>query len=111
MRLDKHRKPYFVCDPDGVQLFVRRKLGKERLQAVFKNVQKAQLPFSAHARDLYEIQALVKEIHGVKAEMEKIGFWGVFSEHKSRIRNSLKMKLDNLLAELEQKTKSDPTKQ
>ena len=105
MRMDKNRKPYFVCDPCGMQLFIRRKLGKERLQTVFKNVEKAQLPFSAHARDLYEIQALVKEIHGVKAEMEKIGFWGVFSEHKFRIRNSLKTKLDNLLSELEQKTK------
>lgn len=110
MRTDKNRKPYFVCDPCGMQLFIRRKLGKERLQTVFKNVERAQIPFSVHARDLYEIQALIKEVHGVKAEIEKIGFFGLFSDHKFRIYNSLKTKLDNLLSELEQKTEDEPTK-
>jgi hypothetical protein len=105
MRTDKNRKPYFVCDPCGMQLFIRRKQGSERLQEIFENIEKAQIPFSEHARDLYEIQALVKEVHGVKAEIEKIGFFGLFSDHKYRIYNSLKTKLDNLLFELEQNTK------
>jgi len=42
--------------------------------------------------------------------MERIGFWGVFSEQKFRIRNSLKTKLDDFLIELEHKTKNEPTK-
>jgi hypothetical protein len=93
-----------------MQLFIRRKQGKQRLQEIFKNIEKAQIPFKTHARDLYEIQALVQEVHGVRAEIEKIGFSHLFSDRYLRIRNSLKTKLDNLLVELEQKAKNKNTK-
>jgi hypothetical protein len=61
-RVDKNRKPYFVCDPCGIQLFVRRKRGIDLLEEAFRNSQRAQLPFTLHARNLYEIRALIKEI-------------------------------------------------
>jgi len=54
----KNGKPYFVCDPCGIQLFIRRQQGIEKLEQVFKNIERAEIPFRIHARHLYEIQAL-----------------------------------------------------
>ena len=103
----KNGKPYFVCDPCGIQLFIRRKQGIELLEETFRNLEKAQIPFRIHAHNLYEIQAQIKEIDGVKAEIEKLGISYFFNDEKLRIRNSLKTKLQNLLFELEQMTKEE----
>src|SRR6266567_544696 len=108
-RVDKNRKPYFVCDPCGIQLFVRRKRGMDLLEEAFRNLEKAQLPFTVHARNLHEIRALIKEIDGVKAEISKIGSF-FLSDEELRIRNALKAKLDNLLSQLEQMAEKEPKK-
>jgi len=108
-RIDKNRKPYFVCDPCGIQLFVRRKRGMDLLEEAFRNLEKAQLPFTVHARNLHEIRALIKEIDGVKAEISKIGSF-FLSDEELRIRNALKAKLDNLLSQLEQMAEKEPKK-
>ena len=108
-RIDKNRKPYFVCDPCGIQLFVRRKRGMDLLEEAFRNLEKAQLPFTVHARNLHEIRALIKEIDGVKAEISKIGSF-FLSDEELRIRNALKAKLDNLLSQLEKMAEKEPKK-
>lgn len=101
-RIDKNKKPYFVCDPCGIQLFIRRKRGMDLLEEAFRNSEKAEIPFRIHARNLYEIQALLKEIGGVRAEIDKIGNSIFISDDKLSMRNSLKQKLKNLLFQLEQ---------
>jgi DNA-directed RNA polymerase subunit RPC12/RpoP len=103
----KNGKPYFVCDPCGIQLFIRKKQGIELLEETFHNLEKAQIPFRIHADNLYEIQAQIKEIDGIKAEIEKLGISYFFNDQKLRIRNSLKTQLDNLLLELEHMTKEE----
>ncbi len=108
-RVDKNSKPYFICDPCGIQLFVRRKRGMELLNEAFRNLDKAQVPFTVHARNLHEIRALIKEIDGVKAEIDKIGSF-FLSDEESRIRKALKTKLNNLLGQLDQKAKEDMKK-
>jgi len=105
-RVDKNSKPYFICDPCGIQLFVRRKRGIELLNEAFRNLDKAQLPFTVHARNLHEIRALIKEIDGVKAEIDKIGSF-FLSDEESRIRKALKTKLNNLLSQLDQIAKEN----
>lgn len=105
-RIDKNGKPYFVCDDCGIQLFVRRKRGMELLEEAFRNLSKAQLPFTVHARSLHEIRALIKEIDGVKAEIDKIG-WFFASDEELRVRNALKAKLQNLFFQLEQMAKEN----
>ena len=100
-RTDKNRKPYFVCDPCGIQLFIRRKRGIDLLEDAFRNSERAQIPFTVHAQNLYEIRALIKEIDGVKAEISKIGFF-FLTDEEFRIREALKTKLRNLLAQLDQ---------
>jgi hypothetical protein len=105
-RIDKNGKPYFVCDTCGVQLFIRRKRGIELLEEAFRNSQRAQLPFTVHAQNLYEIRALIKEIDGVKAEISKIDFF-FLSDEESRICKALKTKLSNLLFQLDQMAKQE----
>src|SRR5437870_162887 len=103
----KNGKPYFVCDPCGTQFFIRRKQGIDRLEQLLKNIEKAQIPFRIHAHHLYEIQALIKEIQGVEAEIEKLGALLFMNNHKLRIRNALKTQRENLLFQLEQKGKEE----
>jgi hypothetical protein len=67
---------------------------------------KAQLPFTVHARNLHEIRALIKEIDGVKSEIDKIG-WFFISDEELRVRNALKTKLQNLFLQLEQIAKQN----
>jgi len=105
-RIDKNGKPYFVCDPCGIQLFVRRKRGIDLLDDAFRNLDKAQVPFTVHARNLHEIRALIKEIDGVKNEINKIG-WFFVSDEELRVRNALKTKLENLFSQLEQMAKEN----
>jgi hypothetical protein len=39
-RSDKHSKPYFVCNGCGIQLFVRKKHGIERLDKLLDATEK-----------------------------------------------------------------------
>ena len=106
-RISKAGKPYFHCDSCGIQIFVRRKRGIELLEEAFNKIEKAQIPFSVHARHLYEIQALIKEVDGLEAEIDKLGMSYYFDDNKLRIRNSLITQRDTLLFELEQMTKKE----
>jgi DNA-directed RNA polymerase subunit RPC12/RpoP len=106
-RTSKAGKPYFVCDPCGIQIFVRRMKGIELLEEAFRNIEKAQIPYSVHAQHLHQIQALIKEVDGVNAEIDKLGISYFFNDEKLRIRNALKTQRNNLLCQLEQMTKED----
>lgn len=104
-RSDKHSKPYFVCDGCGIQLFVRKKHGIERLDKLLDAAEKNALPFKEAAHRVFQVQALLSEIDGTKAQIEKvedeIGF--VFQdEEKIRARDALKIRLNNLMSEFEQ---------
>ena len=108
-RTDKNGKPYFVCDPCGIQLFVRRKQGIGLLEEVFRNIRRAAIPFRVHAKNLHEIRALIKEIGEVKTEINKIGFF-FLSVEETRIRNALKTRLDNLLSQLDEMAEKESAK-
>jgi hypothetical protein len=107
-RVDKNRKPYFVCDPCGTQMFIRRKQGIENLVELIKTLQKRDFPFRAHSRTLFEIQAILGEIRGVKEEINKIEkemhFFTSKKDEKLRSRTlkSLNHRIDTLLSQLEQ---------
>jgi DNA-directed RNA polymerase subunit RPC12/RpoP len=101
-RIDKNRKPYFVCDPCGTQVFVRGKKGRELLEELFRDLLHAKIMFKTHERHLYEIQALIKEVDAIRAEIEKVGISYFFDDDQLRIRNALKTKLDTLLSQLDE---------
>ena len=55
-----------------------------------------QLPFKQHAQSVREIQAILQEIEGIKAEIDKgSGFLGIFLDKEQlRIRKLLKIRLE-----------------
>lgn len=104
-RIDKNRKPYFVCNPCGIQLFIRRQHGITLLKKLLRDVAKNEIPFRQRAEEVHKIQALLTEINGVKAQIERLELQkGFFFPDQDKIRacNLLKIKLQNLFKELEQ---------
>lgn len=104
-RKDKHAKPYFICDPCGVQVFVRGRQGIKNLDQLFAVLREHDFPFREHAGVLYEIQAVLTEIRGIKEEINKLdGLLEIFSDddHKTRARKALNKRVDALLRRLHQ---------
>ena len=60
-RIDKNRKPYFICDPCGTQIFIRRPQGIENLSELIATLKGRDLPFREHTHTLYKIQAVLAE--------------------------------------------------
>jgi hypothetical protein len=103
-RSDKHAKPYFVCDSCGIQLFVRKKQGIERLDTLLQAAETNAALFKEAAHRVFEVEALLSEIDGTKAQIKKvegeIGF--LFpDEEKIRARDALKIRLNNLVNQFE----------
>jgi hypothetical protein len=104
-RTDKNRKPYFVCNPCGTQLFVRRHHGIKLLEKLLRDAAKNEIPFKQRAEQVYQIQALLTEITGVKEQIKRLQSQITIlfaDEDKVRACNLLKTKLENLFKELEQ---------
>src|SRR5260370_26348794 len=102
-RTDKNHKPYFVCNPCGIQLFISREHGIGLLDKVVRHVAKNEIPFKQRADEVYQIQALLTEITGVKQQIERLESQITFlfrDEDKVRACNLLKTKLENLFKEL-----------
>jgi DNA repair ATPase RecN len=104
MRLSKREKPYFVCDSCGIQIFVRRKEGIERLNKFLDVSNQYSVPFQQATERVYEIQARLNEIDATKAQITKledqIGFF-FQDENKIRACEALKTHLDKLLVDFE----------
>ncbi|HVZ60188.1 MAG TPA: hypothetical protein VG892_05330 [Terriglobales bacterium] len=108
-RTDKNEKPYFVCDPCGIQMFVRRQAGIERLEQFIEVVKQQQVSLAEHSYAVVEIQGILNEIRGVKREIETLdGEIGIFFQdrEKTAAKESLKKRLKTLLGELEAKAKT-----
>jgi DNA-directed RNA polymerase subunit RPC12/RpoP len=107
LRRDKHDKPYFICDPCGVQIFVRGRQGIENLSQLIDTLKERDFPFREHARVLNEIQAVLTEIRGLEKEIEKLNrtFDLLASDkrvkHKMRLRKALEARIQTQLRELE----------
>ena len=113
LRRDKRKKPYFICDPCGMQIFVRGRQGIENLSELIETLREHDFPFHEHARILHEIQAVLTEIRGLEKELEKIdSIFDVFAsdrrnKDKTRVRKSLNARIDLLLSQLEDVARSD----
>jgi DNA-directed RNA polymerase subunit RPC12/RpoP len=107
LRRDKHKKPYFVCDPCGVQIFVRGRQGIENLAQLIRVLREREFPIREHAGILHEIQAVLTEIRGLEKEIEKLdSMFDVFAsdrhrKDKERARKALNARIDTLLLQLE----------
>jgi DNA-directed RNA polymerase subunit RPC12/RpoP len=107
-RIDKNGKPYFVCDPCGTQIFIRRKPGIENLDELIRTLRGRDLPFREHARVLFKIQAVLAEIRGVKKEIKTLDReLGLFSRRKDKVlrtrtRKLLHARIETLLSQLKE---------
>ena len=107
-RTDKNRKPYFICNPCGIQLFVRRPHGIKLLDKLLRDAAKHEIPFKQRAEQVYRIQALLTEINGVKQQIKRLQSQITIlfaDEDKVRACNLLKTKLESLFKELEELAK------
>lgn len=104
-RTDKNNKPYFICNPCGMQVFIRRELGIQKLEGLIRNLKEGDLPLRAHTQVLYEVQAILSEMDDLKAEIKRldgeIGFFWI-DQDKLRARKLLEARIENLLLQLEQ---------
>jgi hypothetical protein len=51
-RIDKNGKPYFVCNPCGIQFFIRRQHGIDLLEKLIRDCQKNEIPFKQQNSEL-----------------------------------------------------------
>jgi hypothetical protein len=103
-RSDKNHKPYFICDPCGVQMFVRGRQGIKNLAQLIATLRERDFPFREHAHTLHEIQAVLTEIRGIEKEIKAMD--SVFdilftNEHKERARELLNKRIETLLGRLD----------
>ncbi len=104
-KTDKNKKAYLVCNPCGMQIFVRRQQGIENLDDLIKALRRRDIPFREHAESLHKIQAILIEIKGVKEELKKLdSLLNVFrkDEDKPMTRKLLRARIDTLLSQLEE---------
>lgn len=71
VRVAKSKKPYFVCEGCGMQLFVRRRDGIESLSHLLRELTESDEQLGRGAAVAGEIQAALMEVRAVKAELEK----------------------------------------
>lgn len=104
-RTDKRKKPYFICDPCGMQMFVRRAQGAEKLERLIHTLDGRDLPTRVHTQALLEITAILKELNGLESEIDKLdcslGLFATASEEKTRAKELLKKRMQTLLDDLE----------
>ena len=107
-RTDKNHKPYFVCNPCGIQFWVRKQHGIELLDKLLRDAAKNEIPFKQRAEELYKIQALLTAITGIKRQIDRVESQeNLFFPDQDSVRacKLLKTKLENLFKELEQLAK------
>ncbi len=110
-RKDKNQKPYFVCDPCGVQIFIRGRQGITNLSQLIATLKERDFPFREHAQTLYEIQAVLSEIRGIEKEIKSLdSVFDIFftDERKQRARELLNTRIETLLGRLELIAKGRP---
>ena len=105
LRVDKNGKFYTICNPCGAQSFVRREAGMKRLTRLMKYLKKKDYVFEQHAESLFAIQGILKEVDGLKEEIDRLDNKAGFlfpDEELIRARDALQKRLDLLLEQLEQ---------
>ena len=107
LRRDKNGKIYFICDSCGVQAFIRRRSGMERLNELGDQLKKNEIAQRVIGNRFLEIQSRVREIEQLREEIsridEKLGIIFV-DENLVRVKKSLENRLTNCISELEKVT-------
>jgi hypothetical protein len=103
-RTDKNRKPYFICDPCGVQIFIRGRQGIKNLSQLIAALKERDFAFREHMNTLYDIQGILTEIRGIEKEIDSLGSVMdivITNERKERTRQLLTKRIETLLGRLD----------
>jgi DNA-directed RNA polymerase subunit RPC12/RpoP len=103
-RTDKNRKPYFICDSCGVQIFVRGRQGITNLEHLKKTLKERDLEFRERRATLLRMQGILMEIRGVEKEIAALSSVLdalIPNERKDRQRELLNKRIETLLLELD----------
>ena len=104
MRTSKNGKPYFVCDTCGIQLFVRRKQGIEKLRKLIDELQHQEIYLHTRSPEFLRILAILGEISAIKAEIKKImdDSFIFLNDEQYAAKEALEGRLKTLIAKLEE---------
>ena len=104
-RTSKNKKPYFVCDDCGIQLFVRGKRGIARLEQLFTHLAENNQSLPRNSARFSQFRNLVTEVDELRAEIKRVDneISFIFPENELvRARDALQKRLNAVLAELEE---------
>lgn len=72
VRTSKRRKPYFICDPCGVQVFIRRESGIARLDKLLRSVSGLTVDVSNAQGGVANLLAQINRLAELKAKLTEV---------------------------------------
>ena len=79
VKLSKKNKPYFICEPCGIQVFIRREKGRTLLYQLLESLGKNTVNMAGAAGRTLDVLALVNRLAHLKAKVQEMqdrqGFW------------------------------------
>ncbi|MGD1019616.1 MAG: hypothetical protein ABSA12_09880 [Verrucomicrobiia bacterium] len=72
VRTSKRRKPYFICDPCGVQVFIRREGGIARLDKLLQSVSGLTVDFSNAQGGVANLLGQINQLAELKAKLVEV---------------------------------------
>jgi len=103
-RTSKNGKPYFVCDACGIQLFVRRKQGIEKLCKLIDELQHQEIYLHTRTPEFLRILAILNEVSAIKAQIQKImdNSFIFLNEEQAAAKEALDARLKTLVSKLQE---------
>ena len=107
VKTDKNQKLYFICNPCGLQAFVRGAQGRKNLETLIEILRKHDFAVRDHTEELHRIQGILAEVRGIEKEIESLDDTLEMFESKRRTKDKARMRkllttrIDTLLSELE----------
>lgn len=68
----KRGKPYFICEPCGVQVFIRREKGISRLNELLKSIGKNAVNYSGAQGRVFDLVAQINRLAELKGKLKEI---------------------------------------
>lgn len=72
IKTTKKNKPYFMCEPCGVQVFIRRKKGISRLNELLKSIGTNAVNYSGAKGRVLDLVAQINRLAELKGKLKEI---------------------------------------
>ena len=96
VRYSKTSRPYFICDPCGLQAFVRREKGIRALNGIIEELNGPGSKIKRRAKDCFELLSLVSQYREIQMQLTGIekekGWDGFIAGEEELISTELKLK-------------------